>query len=87
MGGSPVSVQNDRENDRECLDEWTRDVIRWTRERLEDGRFVDVDSKIEEVVTALINATRPEFRIDVLELIRTILKVINVAMRRGDRCA
>ena len=61
---------------KEALDEWARDVIKWTRDVLENGDPRITMQKAEDIVMAIIVATREEYRKDVLELIKAIIKVI-----------
>jgi len=70
-------------NEMEYLDEWANDVIKWAEDKLRRGQFIDVQNHLEDVVTALIVATRPQYRERVLSFIKTMLSVIEVAMRRG----
>lgn len=70
-------------SEQEVLDEWAGDVIEWTNNKLQQGQFSEVQEHLEDVVTALIVATRPQYREKVLGMIKTMLKVIEVGMRRG----
>jgi len=69
--------------EREYLDEWAKDVLKWVDRKLQEGKIDEVQGKLEDVVTALIVATRPEYREEVLSIIKRLLKVVEIVVRRG----
>lgn len=69
--------------EREYLDEWAKDVLKWVDRKLQEGKIDEVQGKLEDVVTALIVATRPEYRKEVLSIIKRLLKVVEIVVRRG----
>ena len=69
--------------EQEYLDEWAKDVLKWVDRKLQEGKIDEVQGKLEDVVTALIVATRPEYREEVLSIIKRLLKVVEIVVRRG----
>ena len=69
--------------EQEYLDEWAKDVLKWVDRKLQEGKIDEVQGKLEDVVTALIVATRPEYRKEVLSIIKRLLKVVEIVVRRG----
>ena len=70
-------------SEQEYLDEWAKDVLKWVNKKLMEGKIDEVLEKMEDIVTALIVATRPEYRDAVLSIIKRLLKIVEVVMRRG----
>ena len=69
--------------EQEYLNEWAEDVLKWVDKKLGEGKIDEVQEKLGDVVTALIVATRPEYREVVLSIIKKLLKVVEIVMRRG----
>jgi len=69
--------------EQEYLDEWAKDVLKWVDRKLQEGKVDEVQEKLEDVVTALIVATRPEYREEILSIIKRLLKVVEIVVRRG----
>jgi len=69
--------------ERKYLDEWAKDVLKWVDRKLQEGKIDEVQGKLEDVITALIVATRPEYRGMVLSIIKRLLKVVEIIVRRG----
>jgi len=69
--------------EQEYLDEWAKDVLKWVDRKLQEGKIDEVQGKLEDVITALIVATRPEYREEVLSIIKRLLKVVEIVVRRG----
>ena len=70
-------------SEQKYLDEWAKDVLKWVNKKLMEGKIDEVLEKMEDIVTALIVATRPEYRDAVLSIIKRLLKIVEVVMRRG----
>lgn len=65
------------------LDAWAKDVIKWTNEKLREGRVDEVFANLDDIITALVVSVRKEFRDIDYELIKTVVKLVGGKV--GDR--
>lgn len=65
--------------DEEALRAWSIDVIKWTNDELDNGNIEAVMNKLDSIITALVALTIPEYRKDVIRLIKTVIRVIKNA--------
>ena len=70
-----MSQKNEKTIDDKVLDEWARDVIKWTIDELENGNINAVIDKMEDVVMAVVVTVRPKYRNQIIKLIKVLFKV------------
>jgi len=63
-------------SNQDALDAWAKDVIRWAEDAIRNKAGRELFERMEDIATAIMVATRPEYRDDVFKLIKTAMQEV-----------